>query len=164
MSAVLEALANPVETPLRHQARTSAPVAPLKMRCSSCQLGEFCFPCEIAGSDVQRLDDLKFGRRKVKMGQTLYREGDHFQFFYVVRSGTFRSNLMLSDGREQVNGFYMASEIMGLDGVAYGMHASSATALEDAEVCAIPYAHLTELAAGNIGLQQVVSRMMSREI
>ena len=58
----------------------------------------------------------------------------------------------------------MAGEIMGLDGVAFGMHASSATALEDAEVCAIPYAQLTELAAGSASLQQVVSRMMSREI
>lgn len=164
MSAVLEALAAPVETPLRHQARTTAPVTPLSMRCNSCNLGELCFPCVMAGSDVQRLDDLKFGRRKVKMSQTLYREGDRFQFFYAVRSGTFRSNLMLSDGREQVNGFYMSGEIMGLDGVAYGLHASSATALEDAEVCAIPYAHLSELAAGNPSLQQVVSRMMSREI
>ena len=118
----------------------------------------------MAVSDVQRLDEFKFGRRKVKTGQTLYREGERFQFFYTVRSGTFRSNLMLSDGREQVNGFCMTGETMGLDGVAYGMHASSATALEDAEVCAIPYAHFTELAAGNPGLQQVVARLMSREI
>jgi CRP/FNR family transcriptional regulator len=164
MSAVLEALATPFETPIQHQARISAPVTPLRMRCSSCPQGELCLPCGIAGSDVQRLDDLKFGRRKVKLGQTLYREGDRFQFIYAVRSGTFRSNLMLADGREQVNGFYMAGEIMGLDGVAYGTHASSATALEDAEVCAIPYAQLTELAAGNSGLQQVVGRLMSREI
>jgi CRP/FNR family transcriptional regulator len=48
--------------------------------------------------------------------------------------------------------------------VAHGAHASSATALEDAEVCVIPYAHLTDLALGNSGLQQVVGRLMSREI
>lgn len=164
MSAVLDTLATPVETPFRHQASTSAPVNPLRMRCSNCHLGELCLPCGIAGSDLQRLDEFKFGRRKVKTGQILYREGDRFQFFYAVRSGTFKSNLMLADGREQVNGFYMASEIMGLDGVAYGTHASSATALEDAEVCAIPYAQLTELASGNSGLQQVIGRLMSREI
>ena len=163
-AAVLEAFVTPVDTLFRHQAKTSAPVTPLRMRCSSCEVGELCLPCAIAGSDVQRLDEFKFGRRKVKIGQILYREGERFQFFYAVRSGTFRSNLMLADGREQVNGFYMAGEIMGLDGVAYGTHASSATALEDAEVCAIPYVHLTELAAGNSSLQQVVGRLMSREI
>ena len=165
MSAVLEALTSPPEPRVRQQTVTSVPPAnPLKMRCSSCHLGELCLPCGIAVSDVQRLDEFRFGRRKVKTGQTLYREGDRFQFFYAVRSGTFKSKLMLADGREQVNGFCMTGEIMGLDGVAYGTHASSAIALEDAEVCAIPYAQLTELAAGNAGLQQVFARIMSREI
>lgn len=162
--AILEALAVPVETPVRREAKTSVQITPLRMRCSSCHLDELCIPCGIAGSDLKRLDEFKFGQRKVKLGQTLYREGDRFQCFYAVRSGTFKSNLMLADGREQVNGFYMAGEIMGLDGVAFGTHASSATALEDAEVCAIPYAQLTELASGNSGLQQVIGRLMSREI
>jgi CRP/FNR family transcriptional regulator len=71
---------------------------------------------------------------------------------------------MLADGREQVSGFHIAGELMGLDGVANGKHASSATALEDTEVCAIPYTHLTEMAAGNSSMQHVVSRLMSREI
>jgi CRP/FNR family transcriptional regulator len=91
-------------------------------------------------------------------------QGDRFQFIYAVRSGTFKSSLTLADGREQVSGFHMAGELMGLDGVAQGKHASSATALEDTEVCAIPYAHLTEMAAGNASTQNMVTRLMSREI
>ena len=59
-----------------------------------------------------------------------------------MRSGTFKSSLTLADGREQVSGFHMAGELMGLDGVAHGTHASSATALEDAEICAIPYSRI----------------------
>lgn len=164
--AVLQAFTAPIHIALRQQdiPLTSAPVVPLRVLCSSCHLRELCVPCGVSSSDIQRLDDMKFGRRRIKMGQTLYREGDRFQFIYAVRSGTFRSNLMLADGREQVNGFYMAGEVMGLDGVAHGAHASSATALEDAEVCVIPYAHLTDMAMGNSGLQQVVGRLMSREI
>ena len=69
-----------------------------------------------------------------------------------------------TDGREQVTGFSMAGELMGLDGLAQGRHASTAVALEDAEICAIPYAHLSELAAGSTDLQHVISRLMSREI
>jgi len=114
--------------------------------------------------DIERLDSLMFTRRRVAAGQTLYREGDKFQFIYAVRSGTFKSSLTLSDGREQVSGFHMAGELMGLDGVAQGKHASSATALEDTEICAIPYAHLNELATQNSNMQHIVSRMMSREI
>ena len=109
-------------------------------------------------------DELRFGRRRVKVGQALYREGDRFQSLYAVRSGTFKSSLMLPDGREQVNAFFMAGEMMGLDGIAYGFHASSVTALEDAEVCVIPYALLTEMSAGKTDLQQLITRLMSQEI
>ncbi|WP_327212925.1 helix-turn-helix domain-containing protein [Ramlibacter sp. Leaf400] len=81
-----------------------------------------------------------------------------------MRSGTFKSELQLADGREQVSGFHMAGELMGLDGLAQGRHASGATALEDAEVCAIPYGQLADLSAGSAALQAVVTRLMSREI
>ena len=139
-------------------------VAPLKTLCSTCHLKDLCLPCGLATPDVERLDGLMFARRKVPMGETLYREGDRFQFIFAVRSGTFKSALMLADGREQVSGFHLAGELMGLDGLASGKHASSAIALEDTEVCAIPYAHLSELAANSAGLQMVMAKLMSREI
>ncbi|HWI78887.1 MAG TPA: helix-turn-helix domain-containing protein [Ramlibacter sp.] len=145
------------------QARPAAPV-PIKTLCSTCHLKDVCLPCGLAGPDVQRLDALMFSRRRVKEGQALYSEGDTFQFIYAVRSGTFKSSSTLRDGREQVTGFQMGGELLGLDGLANGSYASSATALEDAEVCAIPYAHLSESTAAKSELQHVVSRLMSREI
>ncbi|MEJ7929012.1 helix-turn-helix domain-containing protein [Ramlibacter sp. AN1015] len=136
----------------------------LKTLCSNCHLRDICLPCGMAHPDVARLDGLQFGRRKLKAGDELYRGGDRFQFIYAVRTGTFKSNLMLADGREQVSGFHMAGELMGLDGVANGRHASAAVALEDAEVCAIPYVHLNELTSGSADMQMVMARLMSREI
>ena len=140
------------------------PVTPLKTQCSACHLQDLCLPCGMSGTEIERLDSLMFARRRVAEGQTLYREGDRFQFIYAVRSGTFKSCLTLADGREQVSGFQMAGELMGLDGLAQGTHASSSIALEDAEICAIPYANLNELAAQSPKMQHVVSRLMSREI
>ena len=137
---------------------------PFKSLCSNCHLRELCLPCGMEGTDIERLDSMMFSRRRIKAGTSLYREGDRFEFIYAVRSGTFKTSLELADGREQVSGFYLGGELMGLDGVAQGKHASSATALEDADVCAIPYTHLTELSAANPGMQHVVSRLMSREI
>jgi len=145
-------------------AKTDSPTAPLVTLCSTCHLKDLCLPCGLTGIDVERLDGLKFARRRLKEGQALYHEGDRFQFIYAVRSGTFKSTLNLKDGREQVTGFQMAGELLGLDGLASGMHASSAVALEDAEICAIPYAHLSELAATSADLQHAISRLMSREI
>lgn len=137
---------------------------PLKTLCSNCHLKDLCLPCGLSGTDLERLDGLKFGRKRIKAGDELYRGGDKFQFIYAVRSGTFKSSLMLADGRDQVSSFHMAGELMGLDAVANGRHASAATALEDAEVCAIPYAHLSELASGSSDLQMLMARLMSREI
>jgi CRP/FNR family transcriptional regulator len=136
----------------------------LQTLCSTCHLRDLCLPCGLAGNDLQRLDGLVFSRRRVTAGQALYREGEKFQSIYAVRSGTFKSSLMHKDGREQVSGFHMAGELLGLDGLAHGRLASTATALEDAEVCAIPYAHLMELAATHAGMQNIVARIMSREI
>lgn len=145
------------------QDRTAPPPA-LKTNCSSCHLKDICLPSGMAAAEMSRLDGLLFGRRRVREGQPVYREGDGFQYLYAVRSGTFKSLLTLADGREQVTGFQMAGELLGLDAVAAGKHASTAVALEDAEICSIPYVHLSELAAANPGLQQAVSRIMSREI
>ena len=162
--APVDASATPARINYARQATAARPSVALRTPCSSCLVRELCLPCGMTGSEVERLDSLMFGRRKVRAGQTLYRECDRFQFIYAVRSGTFKTGLALADGREHVGGFYMAGEVMGLDGVAQGRHASSATALEDTEVCAIPYTNFTELAAGNSGLQQAVNRLMSREI
>ncbi len=146
------------------ETRHAAPVAPLKTSCSSCHLRDLCLPCGMANSDVDRLDSLMFGRRRILAGQTLYREGDKFQFIYAVRAGTLKSSLMLADGREQISGFHIAGEMVGLDGAAQGFHASATMALEDTDICAIPYTHLTDMAAGTNSMQHVITRLMSREI
>jgi CRP/FNR family transcriptional regulator len=167
MNAAIEATVSPIQI-TRRQTRGEAvefPAAtPLKTQCSTCHLKDLCLPCGLTPNDTQRLDGLMFGRRRVKMGQTLFREGDRFQFIYAVRSGTFKSSLTLKDGREQVTAFHMAGELMGLDGVAQGSHASATIALEDAEVCAIPYASLSELSSHSSNMQHIVGRLMSREI
>src|SRR3954462_5791946 len=155
----------PITVVSRKQAGTMDDrLAPLKTLCSTCHLKDLCLPCGLAGDDVERLDGLMFAHRRIKEGQALYHEGERFQFMYAVRSGTFKSTLNLKDGREQVTGFQMAGQLLGLDGLASGKHASSALALEDAEICAIPYDHLSELATTSPDLQMVVARLMSREI
>lgn len=143
---------------------SSAAILPLKTHCSNCNLRDLCLPCGMKPADVDGLDDLHFSRTKVKAGQTLYHEGQAFRNIYAVRIGTFKSSLTLADGREQVSGFQMAGELMGLDGIANGAYASNSTALEDTEVCTIPYDQISGLAATSADMQQAVSRLMSREI
>lgn len=149
--------------PVRQTGGNAAAV-PLKTSCSACHLRELCLPCGMKGADVERLDTMMFVRHRIKAGQTLYRQGDPFQFVYAVRGGTVKSSLTLADGREQVTGFLIAGEQLGLDGVADGKHGTTATALEDTEVCAIPYTNLAQMTATGSGAGHLVGRLMSREI
>ncbi len=109
-------------------------------------------------------DSVIFGRRRIKAGHQLYGEGESFKYLYEVRSGNLKSSLKSVEGFERVSAFHMAGELIGLDGLAEGQHASSATALEDTEVCAISYEFLSELTANNAELIRTLMQYMSREI
>jgi CRP/FNR family transcriptional regulator len=117
-----------------------------------------------SGPDVARLLGLMADRRKIRQGEWLYREHDHFKSIYAVQSGSFKSTLALPDGCEQVSNFHMTGELLGLDGVANGRHASGAAALEDSEISTLSYAHLTELSAAVKGVHHTLLRLISREL
>jgi CRP/FNR family transcriptional regulator len=105
-----------------------------------------------------------FARRKVKAGEALYRQGEKFQFLYAVRSGTFKSVTALRDGREHVNGFSLAGDMMGLDALAAERHVSEAIALEDSEICAIPWSQLRTLLSEHRNMQASLTQLLSRRI
>jgi CRP/FNR family transcriptional regulator len=119
-------------------------------------------PCT-TGNDAARLIGLMGGRRKLRQGECLYRNGEPFRYLYGIHSGSFKSALSLADGCEQVSNFHMNGEFLGLDGVAESLHASTATALEDSEVYSLSYAHLGEICATAGGMQSTVMRLISRE-
>jgi CRP/FNR family transcriptional regulator, anaerobic regulatory protein len=133
-------------------------------RCSTCNLRELCLPCGLDRADAERIDDIVYTRRRVKRGEVLYRGGDEFTTLYAVRSGFFKAVVLLADGREQVTGFQMAGEIVGMDGIGADRHTSTLVALQDSEVCVIPYSRLQELSRNVNGLQRQFHKVMSREI
>ena len=139
--------------------RTSAKVA-----CSSCNLRELCLPVGLTAHELERLDDLVATRRPVRRGEMLFRRGDAFHGVYAVRTGFFKTCSSSSEGRDQVTGFQMAGELLGFDGLSEGAHQCDAVALEDSQVCVIPYVRLEELSREFAGLQRQFHRVMSREI
>jgi CRP/FNR family transcriptional regulator len=139
-------------------------IAGLKTACSQCNLQELCLPVGLEGREIDRLDELVGSRRKVKRQHGLYRAGDPFEAIYAVRTGSFKTDVILEDGREQVTGFQRTGEILGLDGISTEHHSCNAVALEDSEVCVIPFAKLEELSREVESLQRQFHKMMSREI
>jgi CRP/FNR family transcriptional regulator, anaerobic regulatory protein len=164
MTAVAIAFENPaMSRPARSgssRAR-SAPddVARVQTRCGTCNLREVCLPCGMKGTDTELLDELVYTRKRLKRGDALYRAGDAFESIYAVRSGFLKSRVVLQDGRDQVTGFHMAGEVVGMEGIGAGAHAADVVALEDTEVCVIPYGRLEEPA-----MQRQLHKVMSREL
>ncbi len=145
------------------------PIVPIraeafKVACSSCNLRELCLPVGMSNQELEKLDDLVANRRSVARGETLFRAGDSFQWLYAVRTGFFKTCVSSEDGRDQVTGFQMAGELLGLDGISQDRHNCDAVALEDSQVCVIPYAQLEELSRDFTHLQHQFHKIMSREI
>ena len=136
----------------------------IKVACSNCNLRELCMPMGLSENDLERLDYLVTTRRKVKRGSTLFSNGDKFISLYAIRTGFFKTCLASEDGRDQVTGFQMAGEIIGLDGIVNDQHSCDAVALEDAEVCVMPFDRIEEISREVTALQHHVHKIMSREI
>ncbi|MGB3072011.1 MAG: fumarate/nitrate reduction transcriptional regulator Fnr [Ottowia sp.] len=136
----------------------------IKVACSNCNLRELCMPMDLSGSDLDRLDELVATRRKIRRGASLFSNGEPFSALYAIRTGFFKTCIASEDGRDQVTGFQMAGEIIGLDGIVDDRHTCDAIALEDAEVCVMPFDRIEELSREVPALQSHVHKIMSREI
>jgi CRP/FNR family transcriptional regulator, anaerobic regulatory protein len=136
----------------------------IKVACSNCNLRELCMPVGLSPIELERVDEIVATRRKVKRGTTLFRNGEAFTSLFAIRTGFFKTCVTAVDGRDQVTGFQMAGEIVGLDGIVSDRHTCDAVALEDAEVCVMPFDRIGELSREIGALQHHVHRIMSREI
>jgi CRP/FNR family transcriptional regulator len=136
----------------------------IKVACSNCNLRELCMPLGLNESEMERVDEVVATRRKVPRGDNLFRNGDKFNALYAIRTGFFKTRISAEDGRDQVTGFQMAGEIIGLDGIVSDHHTCDAVALEDAEVCVMPFDRIEELSREITSLQRHVHKIMSREI
>lgn len=136
----------------------------IKVACSNCNLRELCMPVDLSKEDLDRIDDLVGTRRKIKRGTTLFRNGEKFTSLYAIRTGFFKTCVASEDGRDQVTGFQMAGEVVGLDGIVNDYHTCDAVALEDAEVCVMAFDRIEEFSREINSLQRHIHKIMSREI
>ena len=121
-------------------------------------------PIDLSPQELDRIDEVVAVRRKIKRGAMLFRNGEKFTNLYAIRTGFFKTCVDTEDGRGQVTGFQMAGEVIGLDGIVNDQHTCNAVALEDAEVCVMPFDRLEELSREVTALQRHVHKIMSREI
>jgi len=132
--------------------------------CSSCCLQGVCLPSGMDTTKLCEMDELTRVKRRIARGTVLYRSGDAFDSLYAVRSGSFKSVGFSRGGEEKVTGMHLPGEVMGLDAINGRKYGYDAVALEDSEVCVIPYARLTQLALQIPELQAQLLRILSGDI
>ncbi len=135
-----------------------------EIHCANCNLSALCLPMAVAPNDLDTVDTIIRRNKPLHEGDHLYRAGDGFDAVFAIRSGALKSYSLSPDGEEQVTGFHLPGEIVGLDGISAGQHASSAVALDTTAVCEIPFARLQDLALQIPNLQGYFFRLLSREI
>lgn len=136
----------------------------LRASCSACSMHQLCLPMGLAEEDMTRLDAIIGRRRKVPKDNVLYRMGDPFTNLYAIRLGHFKTYQVNYNGEQQITGFQMAGELLGMDAISTDRHHCDAVALEDSEVCEIPFPRLEELFGHIPTLLHHFHRMMSQEI
>jgi CRP/FNR family transcriptional regulator len=118
----------------------------------------------LPAENLERVESIVYARRRLKRGEALFKAGGEFHSVYAIRSGFFKTSLIDADGREQVTGFFMGGELLGMDGVGSGRYSGHAIALEDSDVCMMPYALIDKVGREVPSLQRRLQAMLAREI
>ncbi len=136
----------------------------LKVRCKDCNLRELCFPHGMTDEELVNMDAVVEQPRSLHKNDFLYHDGDKAMAIFAVRSGCIKTMTESANGDEQIVGFHLAGELLGLDGFADEVHTCNAVALETASVCELPLDQLEMLSNKIPGLQKQMRRIMGKEV
>jgi CRP/FNR family transcriptional regulator len=139
-------------------------LARLRRSCAQCSLQQLCLPAGIDADELVRLDEIVRRRRTLARGERLFRIGDPLASVFVARDGAFKTVSISEGGEEQVIGFHLAGELIGLDALGEGAHRCEAVALETANVCDVPLDELSAVAAKLPSLQQQLLRVSGHSL
>lgn len=143
------------ETSCSHDPKTS---------CGTCRLNTLCLPLSLHLDDVDQLNRIVQRGRPLHKGEHLYRAEDPFDSLFAIRSGAVKASTLNEQGEEQVTGFYLPGELVGLDGIADNRYTNTVVALETSSICEIPFEQMEDLSLKIPSLQRNVFQLLSREI
>lgn len=134
------------------------------VKCQSCSISQLCLPVILAEAEVEHLDNIVKRRKPYARGEILFSSGESLQSLYVIRSGCVKSYTLSEDGIEQIIGFHLPGEIIGLDAINTEVHQSFSKAIETSLICNLPFQKLDILSEEIPGLRRQLLKIMSREI
>ncbi|MFP3678862.1 cyclic nucleotide-binding domain-containing protein [Pseudomonas sp. SIMBA_041] len=125
---------------------------------------ELCLTLGLCSEGITQLNSLMTPRKGVKKGESLFNQGERLESLYAIRSGFFKTTMTTKEGKEQVSGFQMMGEMLGMDAISTEHHTSSAIALVDSVVYGVDFSQLQQLGREFPALQRNFMKLMSDEI
>ncbi len=117
-----------------------------QVACSQCSLVELCLPKGLTAEELAVFEQAINQKKPLRKSEYLYRAGDEMTSLYTVKTGAFKAIIDSIDGQENIVGFFMPGELMGLDGIASGQYQCDMIALSYAHVCQLSYRDFEQVA------------------
>jgi CRP/FNR family transcriptional regulator, anaerobic regulatory protein len=131
--------------------------------CSAEELTHFSLSEGLDAHEMFHVQCLLTKRIRYRKEHVIYRSGDEFDTLYAIRAGSCKTILLGRNGQEQVTGYHMSGEIIGMDGIGSNIHECEATALEDMEVWPLPFVQIENLARCSDRFQNNLHKLLSQE-
>lgn len=132
--------------------------------CRQCSLSELCLPRGLTDEELTDLEKVVDQHAPIDKNQYLYRNGDKFRSFYAVKSGAMKSVFTSVDGEEQIVGFHLPGELVGLDGLNTKRHTCDCIVLERSSVCELPSIRMEELCQRYSSLHRAMHSIIGKTI
>lgn len=132
--------------------------------CSTCAFGSVCLPAGVDKSALQELHVLVEHVGPYRTGERIFRQGECFGAIFAVRGGVAKTCVVDGEGREQVLGFHLPGEMIGLNAIHPDKYPCDAVALDTVYVCRFTFSALTTLAAKIPDVQKTLFRLLSADI
>ncbi len=143
--------------------RTAKP-APGEVECRDCSLDPMCSILDYAEEGSEVPDGVLLRRRQVARGETIFLREDPFRSVFAVKSGSFKTYIPKISGSDQVVGFHLLGELIGIEGLSTRRYPYTARALQDSSVCELRMESLPETGRDLETLQQGLISMLSSEV
>lgn len=132
--------------------------------CGTCAFSSACLSEGFDKSQLSELHVLVMHVGPFAPGEHIFREGDSFNAIAAVRAGTVKTYVVDSHGREQVQGFFLPGEVIGLNAIHAARYPANAIALDTVTLCRFSFPQMSLLATRMPGLQQHLFRLLSHDI
>lgn len=139
-------------------------VEKLRTTCQSCSLRELCLPHGLNAAVINKLDEIVDHFNLIHAGELMFTTGDQFKGLYVLRAGSVKLLTHTEECKEDIIGFYLAGDFIGIDGIEHQKHRCSAIALETSSYCILPFPGIGNLCRKIPELNNRLLEIISREM